>query len=228
MPAILPPDDHQHIQALPIPDHIDLKSKSWMQTYTGHVFDAFAGPSPEQIDIVDIAHSLSLQCRFNGHTKAMFSVAHHSLMMVEVLKNEPAWVRLWALLHDAGEAYVSDVPAPLKRKLPIFQRLEDEVMLAITTRYKLPPECPAIVKTVDQCIFLYEASQLLSNYENCWAHLEPAGYRDFWLPRFKKVGLQYSRSSRQIRKRFVWVFKDLVREINGTALKHDKIRMKLK
>ncbi|MFG0247924.1 MAG: phosphohydrolase, partial [Phycisphaeraceae bacterium JB051] len=79
---------------------------SWIQTYTGKAFYPLR-EDPGIIDIRDIAHALSLQCRFNGHCSDFYSVAQHSVHVSEVV---PQAFALWGLLHDAAEAYMSDLP----------------------------------------------------------------------------------------------------------------------
>jgi len=78
---------------------------SFIQTYSGKRID-FENPDPDQIDIVDIAHGLSNLCRFSGQSKYFYSVAQHSFYVSLVCKEN----KLQALLHDATEAYMADVP----------------------------------------------------------------------------------------------------------------------
>lgn len=83
----------------------------WIQTFTGKIVYPFS-PDYEQINIVDIAHALSMKCRFNGHCREFYSVAQHC---VEVSKL--SWNPLLGLLHDAPEAYIGDISAPIKNSL---------------------------------------------------------------------------------------------------------------
>lgn len=83
---------------------------SWMQTYTGRRLFPM-DPSPADVDIIDIAHALSMQCRYNGHVRRFMSVAEHCVLISE---NVPAQDALWGLLHDATEAYVGDMIRPLR------------------------------------------------------------------------------------------------------------------
>ena len=76
----------------------------------------WAGPNPDDIRIEDIAHALSNQCRFAGHAREFYSVAEHSVHVSQLCLPEHA---LWGLLHDASEAYLVDLPRPLKL-LPEF------------------------------------------------------------------------------------------------------------
>ena len=83
----------------------------WIQTFTGRAFYVL-DPRPEDVDIEDIAHALSMQCRFAGHCREFYSVAQHSVTASWLVPPEDA---LWGLLHDAAEAYVVDLPRPIKR-----------------------------------------------------------------------------------------------------------------
>src|SRR6266540_3927135 len=85
---------------------------SWIQTYpTCQQFDVTLVDS-EKIDIRDIAHALSMQCRFGGHCAWHYSIAQHSLYVARRFDN--LHLRRYALLHDASEAYLVDVPRPIK------------------------------------------------------------------------------------------------------------------
>ena len=83
----------------------------WIQTMSGVIFYPL-DPRPEEIRIEDIAHALSHQCRFAGHCREFYSVAEHS---VRVSRELPQEFMLWGLLHDASEAYLVDLPRPIKR-----------------------------------------------------------------------------------------------------------------
>jgi hypothetical protein len=105
----------------------------WMQTYTGKKFDLL-NPRVEDVDIIDIAHSLSMQCRYNGHTLKFYSVAEHCVHVANAL---PYNLRLAGLLHDAAEAYVGDCISPLKNLLPYFKGIEDRILEAIAVRFQV-------------------------------------------------------------------------------------------
>ena len=87
---------------------------AWIITYSGKKFYHLA-PSAEMVDIVDIAHALSLTCRWTGHTRYHYSVAQHSWYFSYLVPKEFA---LSALLHDASEAYLGDMNRPLKHFTP--------------------------------------------------------------------------------------------------------------
>jgi 5'-deoxynucleotidase YfbR-like HD superfamily hydrolase len=88
----------------------------WIETYKGNQFD-YENIEANDVDIEDIAHALSNNCRFNGHCKKHYSVAEHSIHVSEHVR--PEWA-LQGLLHDASETYMPDIPKPLK----IFWSLE--------------------------------------------------------------------------------------------------------
>lgn len=90
---------------------------SYITTYTGKHFDPIQ-PEPGLFDLTDISHALSLLCRGNGHMKHFYSVAQHSIACAEEAKARgySARVQLGCLLHDASEAYLSDVTRPVKKR----------------------------------------------------------------------------------------------------------------
>src|SRR6266496_3875421 len=97
---------------------MDLDSEITMVSGNGEIilasgkwFNVF-NPKPEDVDIRDIAHALSNQCRFTGHTKEFYSVAQHSVLVSTFCAPEDA---AWGLLHDASEAYLSDIASPVKK-----------------------------------------------------------------------------------------------------------------
>lgn len=97
----------------------------WVETFTGKKFD-IDNPLICMVDIIDIAHSLSMQCRFNGHTKTFYSVAEHSVHLSRQISQEGA---LCGLLHDASETYTGDIVKPIKNRA--FGRLEDRILPVI-------------------------------------------------------------------------------------------------
>lgn len=147
---------------------------SWMQTFTGRQFYPL-DPRPEEIDSRDVAHALSLICRYGGHTSRFYSVAEHCLLMSDAV---PESVALWALLHDATEAYVGDMVRPLKHHMPDYRQIEENLMEVIAERFGLDGwAIPAAVKEADNRILLDERAALLSEPPEAWQQdgMEPLG-----------------------------------------------------
>ena len=103
----------------------------WIQTFSGKKFP-LETPDIAQIDIQDIAHALSMLCRFNGHCTQFYSVAEHSVHVSYEIAPDLALV---GLLHDAAEAYLGDVPSPLKKKLSQFSKFEWKMELVIGEKF---------------------------------------------------------------------------------------------
>lgn len=144
---------------------------NWIQTYTGKKFYPL-DPRPEDIDIADIAHALSLQCRYGGHCGTFYSVAEHSILVAQAVPRKDA---LWGLLHDASEAYLVDVPRPIKGELGNYYEIEANLMRVICDVFDLPHDMPASVADVDQRIVLNERAKLYEYAADLWGveELEP-------------------------------------------------------
>jgi len=152
----------------------------WMQTFSGRQFWPL-DPRPEEIFIEDIAHALSMACRYAGHCKRFYSVAEHSVLVSWHLPRE---LRLWGLLHDASEAYLVDVPRPLKPSLPGYYDLEAAVMAQVCERFGLPVEMPPRVKEIDNRILVDESQQNMAPCVVPWnLPYQPLGIRlKYWSP----------------------------------------------
>lgn len=136
----------------------------WIQTYTGRQFWPLQ-PQVEHVDIHDIAHSLALQCRFNGHCRGFYSVAQHSVLVSQVVPPQDA---LWGLLHDAAEAYISDLPRPLKRTAPEFRAAEERLLAVIMAAFGLPAAMPAAVAWADDALLATEMRDLMRPPPASW------------------------------------------------------------
>lgn len=173
----------------------------WIQTFTGRRFYPLA-PNPNDIDILDIAHALSMLCRFGGHVHDFYSVAEHCVLMSEVVSPENA---LWALMHDAAEAYIVDVPRPVKRQLVGYRDIERHLLTAIAMRFGLTADFdgslyPTEVADVDTRILLNERNILMPNTVHEWEveHLKPLHL------------VIHSWTPQQAKAAFLATFKDLV------------------
>src|SRR5690606_1860687 len=96
-------------------------SMTWILTHSGYKFDLL-NPTAAMVHPADIVHALSMICRFNGHCRRHYSVAQHSLTVVAILalEDRPDDEKLAGLLHDAPEAYISDLTRPLKQAMRGF------------------------------------------------------------------------------------------------------------
>jgi hypothetical protein len=106
----------------------------WFITYSGEHLDPLR-PDPAKINLTDIAHHLSMICRFGGACPTFYSVASHSMYVADLL---PEDLRVEGLLHDAAEAYVGDMIKAIKVYCPDFQYFEAEWERAIRVRFELP------------------------------------------------------------------------------------------
>lgn len=158
---------------------------AWIQTYTGKAFDPF-NPDPAKINIEDIAHSLANQCRFNGHTRQFYSVAQHCVEVASRVRPEQ---QALALLHDASEAYLSDLPTPIKYKpeFEFYRKAEELLQDTIYERFKVLSFRKDVdeVKRMDKQVLLMEVGLLLGYCEVPWndailAHTTPARERAGW------------------------------------------------
>lgn len=154
----------------------------WIETFGGHQFWPL-DPQPDEIHIEDIAHALSNICRFNGHVQRFYSVAEHSVF---VALCTPIEHRMAALLHDATEAYLCDIPRPVKKCIPGYAEAEHRVALAIAQKFGLSEELPAVVKLNDNRILLDERMQFMAESGRDWDgfdEIDPMGVNlRGWLP----------------------------------------------
>lgn len=153
----------------------------WMQTFSGRQFWPL-DPRPDEVDILDIAHALANQCRYAGHCRRFYSVAEHCALLSRAVAPEH---RLWALLHDAAEAYLVDLPRPVKRHVVGYHMAEAAVMAAICLRFGLKPEMPDAVHDADYRILRDEMEQNMAAPPQRWPVQDeaPLGVTlRFWRP----------------------------------------------
>lgn len=180
--------------------------KPWLQTFSKKTIDVFE-PDPNQIDIIDIAISLSRQCRFNGHTKEFYSVAEHCVHVSEITSTKgPGFIwgnAMFGLLHDASEAYLTDLPRPVKvtDEMAKYRVIEQELQSVIYHKFGCVGREPELIKRCDNMMLATEALQLMfpapdgkiwelnedpiPNFElHCWSPTEAC--KEF-LDRFKSL-----------------------------------------
>ena len=139
-----------------------MRNGDWMQTFSGRQFWPL-DPQPGEIFVEDIAHALSMQCRYAGHCLRFYSVAEHCVLLVRALDRHGASLheQRWGLLHDASEAYLIDVPRPVKPHLTGYKAAEATVMAAVVSRFGLLPfAMPPLVHEFDNRIIADERDNL--------------------------------------------------------------------
>jgi len=135
----------------------NLFTKDCIRTFTGLYMNVFE-PTPEMINIRDIAHALSMECRFSGHLPNFYSVAEHSVMVSRIAPKE---LKLQALLHDASEAYLRDIPRPIKPKLTNYKAIEDKLMRIIAGKFGFDYPLSSEVHMADAEMLQWEWDELM-------------------------------------------------------------------
>lgn len=198
----------------------------WMQTYTGVHYTPTA-PRVEDVRIRDIAHHLSMLCRFTGATKRFYSVAEHSVLVSQVVPPEHA---LAGLLHDATEAYVNDLSRPLKASWLLwgYNTVEARNWRVIAQRFELPRVLPPEVKAADNAVCQTERLELMSTSDhvdwyllgeaakvtiNCWS---PEKAEDNFMRRYFELTKGLG-EVRHITRQLLWVGRNTLLSHEGLA-----------
>ena len=199
----------------------------WFQTFTGRLVDVLH-PTPEMVDIEDIAHALSMTCRFSGHCREFYSVAEHSVLVEQIgtwLMDRDSGTQhsLCLLLHDAAEAYVGDVITPVKRALDFadarpggmvpcsLKELEYRWLSAITEKFGLGNRLTSpteIMKKADSRALAVEVVSLFHPVRaEWWGDRERPNPGDGWAVDCWPPA--------EARRRFLGRFQTLYREFSG-------------
>lgn len=185
----------------------------WIQTFTGKKFYPL-DPDPGLICIEDIAHSLAMQCRYNGHTKQFFSVAQHSVILARNFFSSPK-IQMVALLHDASEAYLSDIPRPLKQlpEFAFYKLAEGRLQRMIIRKFagEINEAEWRLIETYDREMILHEASstELMSPVHPDWTMPNCASGRI--------VEIESCWSPIAAERIFLGAFSDLARQLSREA-----------
>lgn len=145
----------------PLAKSAPLEAKIMLQS--GYEFDIL-DPYASIFNIEDIAHSLSLLCRYVGQCREFYSIAEHSIYVSETCEDHA----LAALLHDAAEAFIGDVSGPLKALLPEYKRIEKNIETAIFDRFDIPYPLPKSVKAADLSVLAAEQDQIMPPGTSNW------------------------------------------------------------
>jgi uncharacterized protein len=182
----------------------------WFTTFTGLKFYPL-DPRPEEIRIADIAHALSMLCRYGGHCREFYSVAQHSLHVCEwVQENFPGLreLALQALIHDASEAYIGDMVRPLKLSMPAYRQVESRLEKVVYEALRVPaPDTSAkdAIKFADNTLLMTERRDFVNAGDQVWStpH-EP------WAKRL------YGLSPSIARAKFLHAFGELIVAVHGS------------
>ena len=129
---------------------------NYIETISGRKID-FHDPDPDQIVIEDIVHALRNTCRFGGFVKEFYSVMQHSANVALLV---PDRFKYQAILHDAAEAYIGDMPTPFKYAMKEYLDLESRIQAAINSKFGLPDNMPSIIKMADRVALMTERDRL--------------------------------------------------------------------
>ena len=143
------------------------RKKDWILTWTGQEVNPF-NMTVDQIDIRDIARALSMQCRYNGHISDFYSVAEHSILISYALERDEYSLNTQkhGLLHDASEAYIGDIPTPIKAQLSTVKLCENEIHKLVAEKFNI--EDSPIVHEYDKRIISDERSAFIPLAESHW------------------------------------------------------------
>lgn len=134
----------------------NLYTPDCIRTVTGKYVNVF-DPKPEMFCIEDIAHALSMQCRFGGHLPKFYSVAQHSILTSLLCPDD----ELSALMHDSSEAYLLDIPRPIKLKLGNYKEIEHGLMTVLSDVFKFQYPLPDSVKRADEIMLNREWNEIM-------------------------------------------------------------------
>jgi hypothetical protein len=142
-----------------------------IHTRTCRAFN-LSNPTPDQINIQDIAYALGNICRFTGHSESFYSVAEHCVRASCIPNTQER--QLAALMHDAHEAYVGDVSSPLKQLIPEYKSVEDRAWEAVHSRFKIATDelTQTIVRLADLRMLATEKRDLMPQILVDWACLK--------------------------------------------------------
>ena len=178
-----------------------MSDEPWIRTYTGKKFH-FLDPQSDEIDITDIAHSLSMQCRFTGHTRFHYSVAQHSVLVAWWLERAgfDDRTQFAGLMHDAAEAYIADLSRPIKGLpgLVGYREIEQQIAAAINRKFDcFQPESESLaISQADRALCEIEGKALVAEWEGKEVETHGIDMRSPW-------------KYRDTRSRFLWAFMKL-------------------
>lgn len=152
----------------------------WIATRSGRKFWPL-DPRPEEVDPGDIAFAVAGKPRFNAHVP-FYSVGAHSLrvasmaaLMAKKEGEDPTLAWAFGALHDSDEAYLPDIPRPIKPYIPGWLEWEDKVRRAVHRRFGLeaiPYAIHSIVEQADNYALTLEVRAFYEDDPEMWGELD--------------------------------------------------------
>ncbi len=158
------------------------KSPNAILIHSGIVFDVFE-PKAENIKLIDIAHALSNICRYGGHSPSFYSVAQHSVLCSE--QPGTPQEQLEFLMHDASEAFLVDLPRPIKSKMPDYRRIEDNLLALIFDKFELTFPLSDRVHEVDDYLLRFEYNEFFTNPNKDFKFWSPVEAKENFIKRYE-------------------------------------------
>lgn len=191
----------------------------WIQTYTNKKFD-LVSPDPDSICIEDIAHALSHQCRYTGHTRKFYSVAEHCINVARLVAPGQ---ELAGLLHDATEAYTGDLNTPLKRMCPDFIKVQDNIERVLCEKFEVDYPYHESVHVADRACLVRENEMLFDFAVDNWTER----YRqDVELDRCWILGLPPDQAERYFMLHYNKMIKGTYVTSNSVAGVHSPVKIR--
>lgn len=168
------------------------QTKSSISVTGGEFFDLLH-PENSEYTIDVIASALSNICRYTGHVTRFYSVAEHSVLVSKIV---PAKLALEGLLHDASEAFVGDVSSPLKKLIPAYQEIENNIQADIARRFDLQYPFSEEIHKADKQLYWAERKMIAPAVDAFW-------HREFRASRkVEPQGWAPTKSKKEFLKRF--------------------------
>ncbi len=152
--------------------------------HSGILFDVF-NPKIEDFNIIDIAHGLSNLCRYGGHCPDFYSVSQHSVLCS--LQDGTPEEQFECLMHDGTEAYLIDLPRPIKRQMSNYMEIEDNLLKLLCERYKVNYPLSEKTHEVDSFLLHFEYDNFYTNPNPNFEYWSPKEAKAKFLARFYEL-----------------------------------------
>lgn len=178
----------------------EIRYGDWMQVFSGGKIYPL-DPRPEEIHLEDIAHALSQMNRYGGHTLFPYSVAQHCILLSYVIDPQYSFL---ALMHDASEAYLCDIPRPIKKDLTNYSNIENRLMAVIAKKFNFTWPMPEEVKIGDNRMITTERFQVMPKGDDY--NLVPSDKYPAYKIKITEI------TAKQAKEAFINRFKELTHE----------------